>query len=126
MPTQGWGIYITCIYQTQERWLSLRMILTLKSFNVHVTHYHSKMDIWSAIRLMKPGCYMASIDLKGAYYSVPICKDHQKFLKFEWKRVIPICLFPERISPLSSEVYKAAKASFLKSETTRAHFSCCI
>ena len=82
------------------------------------------MDIWSAIQLMKPGCYMASIALKGAYYSVPICKDHQKFLKFEWKRVIPICLFPERISPLSSEVYKAAKASFLKSEKTRAHFSC--
>ena len=38
----------------------------------------------SAIRLMTPGCYMASIDLKEAYYSVPIAKDHQKYLKFEW------------------------------------------
>ena len=55
------------------------MILNLKSFNVHVTHHHFKMDnIWSAIRLVKPGCYMASIDLKDAYYSVAICKDHQK------------------------------------------------
>ena len=27
---------------------------------------------------------MASIDLKEAYYSVPIAKDHQKYLKFEW------------------------------------------
>ena len=34
------------------------------------------------------------------------------------RSLIPICLFPQRISPLSSEVYKAAKASFLKSETT--------
>ena len=119
------GEFISPVFTRPKKDGSLRMILTLKSFNVHVTHHHFKMDnIWSAIRLRKPGCYIASIDLKGAYYYVPICKDHQKFLKFEWKRVIPICLFPERISPLSSEVYKAAKASFLKSETTRAHFSC--
>ena len=47
---------------------------------------------------------MSSIDLKDAYYSVPIGKDHQKFLKFEWKGVIPISVFSERISPLSLEV----------------------
>ena len=40
-----------------------RMILNLKSLNANVTHYHFKMDnIWSAIRLMKPGCSMVSID----------------------------------------------------------------
>ena len=56
------------------------MILNLKSFNANVTHHHFKMDnIWSAIRLMKPGCYMVSIDLKDAYYTVPICKEHQIF-----------------------------------------------
>lgn len=27
---------------------------------------------------------MASIDLKEAYYSVPIAKDRQTYLKFEW------------------------------------------
>ncbi|CAB4031951.1 Transposon Ty3-G Gag-Pol poly [Paramuricea clavata] len=42
-------------------------------------------SIWSAIRLMKPNCYMASIDLKNAYYSVPIHPEHQKYLKFNWK-----------------------------------------
>ena len=36
----------------------------------------------SAIRMMKPGCYMASIDLKDAYYSVPVATEHQKYLKF--------------------------------------------
>ena len=65
------------------------MILNLKSFNENVTHHHSKMDnIWSAIRLMKPGCYMASIDLKDAYYPVPICSNYQKFLRFEWKGIL--------------------------------------
>ncbi len=28
---------------------------------------------------------MASIDLKDAYYSVPICQGHTKYLKFECK-----------------------------------------
>ena len=50
---------------------------------------HFKMDtLESAIRLMTPGCYMASIDLKEACYSVPIAKDHQKNLKFEWDRTL--------------------------------------
>ncbi|XP_068729041.1 uncharacterized protein [Montipora capricornis] len=38
----------------------------------------------SAIWLMKPGCFMAStcIDLKDVYYSVPVAKEDQKYLKF--------------------------------------------
>ena len=28
---------------------------------------------------------MASVDLKDAYYSVPIHQEHQKYLKFEWQ-----------------------------------------
>ena len=38
----------------------------------------------SALALMRPPCYMASIDLTHAYYSVPIHCEHQKFLKFVW------------------------------------------
>ncbi|XP_077991021.1 uncharacterized protein LOC144445357 [Glandiceps talaboti] len=36
----------------------------------------------TALRLITPGCYMASVDLKDAYYTVPIAKEHQKYL---WK-----------------------------------------
>ena len=39
----------------------------------------------TAIRLMRPGCYMTSIDLKDAYYSIPIAEEHQKYLKFIWR-----------------------------------------
>ena len=60
------------------------MILNLKNLNTHVECNHFKMDtLESAIRLMTPDCYMATIELKEAYYSVPIAKDHQKYLKFE-------------------------------------------
>ena len=48
----------------------------------------------SAIRMMKPGCYMASIDLRDASYSVPVAKEHQKYLKFMFNRTLsstPAC-----------------------------------
>ena len=55
------------------------MILNLKNLKTYVEYNHFKMDtLESAICLMRPSCYMASIDLKEAYYSVPIAKDHQK------------------------------------------------
>ena len=39
----------------------------------------------TASKLMRPGCYMTSIDVKDAYYSIPIAPEHQKYLKFIWK-----------------------------------------
>eukprot|EP00794_Sanderia_malayensis_P002379 gene2379-2742_t len=38
----------------------------------------------TALKLMTPNCYMTSLDLKNAYYSIPIAKEHQKYLKFIW------------------------------------------
>ena len=40
-------------------------------------------SLQSAVQLMKPHCWMAVLDLKDAYYSVPIRKDHRKYLRFE-------------------------------------------
>ena len=63
-----------------------RMILNLKSLNDFVVYQHFNMDnILTALKLMRPKCFMASGDLKDAYYSVPIALEDRKFLKFEWK-----------------------------------------
>ena len=40
----------------------------------------------SVLSLITPGCYLASLDLKDAYYSVPIHSHHTKFVKFIWKK----------------------------------------
>ena len=36
------------------------------------------------VHMMKPGCFMASLDIRDAYYSVSIHEQHQKYLKFQW------------------------------------------
>ena len=60
-----------------------RMILNLKKLNEVSEYEHFKMDtLKTALNLIYPGVYMAKLDIKDAYYSVPIkCKD-QKLLKF--------------------------------------------
>ena len=62
-----------------------RVILNLKKFNNFVRYKHFKLDcVMTCINMMKENCYMASIDLRDAYYSVPVCSRDQKYLKFEW------------------------------------------
>lgn len=71
---------------TRPKKEGLRMILNLKELNETVAYHHFKMDTFSsAVKLITPGAYAASIDLKDAYYSVPIHPTHQKYLKFLWK-----------------------------------------
>ena len=56
---------------------TFRVILTsnLQCFNEFVQYSHFKINtLESAIQLTKQGCFMASIDLKDAYYSVPVAK----------------------------------------------------
>ena len=70
------GEYISPIFTRPKKDGSHRMILNLNFLNKNITHHHFRMDtVLSAVRLMKPGCFMASIDLKDAYYSVSIHSD---------------------------------------------------
>ena len=44
------------------------------------------MENISAIsHLVRPGTYMAKLDIKNAYYSVAICEDHQSLFKFSYQ-----------------------------------------
>ena len=80
------GEFISTIFVRQKKSGKYRMILNLKGLNRHIEYHHFKMDtLWSAVRLMTPQCHMASLDLKDAYYSVPIADEHRKYLSFYWK-----------------------------------------
>ena len=80
------GQVISPIFVRPKKDGSHRVIFNLKKLNEAVSYHHFKMDtLETAIKLMRPGCYMTSIDLKDAYFSIPIASEHQKFLKFVWK-----------------------------------------
>ena len=61
---------------------SYRMILNLKKLNQYTSKMHFKMDtLNTVIKLIEKDCYMASIDLKDAYYSVSIRPLDRKYLR---------------------------------------------
>ena len=78
------GEFVCTVFLRPKKDGNYRMILNLKkSF---VEYHHVKMDtLTTAIKMMRPGCYMTSVDLKDAYHTVPIAQEHQKFLKFFWR-----------------------------------------
>ena len=83
MPTSG--DIISPIFVTPKKDGSHRVIFNLKKLNESVSYHHFKLDtLQTAVQLVTPGCFMTSIDLKDAYYSIPISEDHQKYLKFYW------------------------------------------
>ena len=77
------GEFVSSLFLRPKSDGSFSMILNLKQFNESVEYHHFKMDTLETVtRMIKPGCFMASVDLKDAYCTVPIHPDHQKYLKF--------------------------------------------
>ena len=75
--------FISTIFLRLKKDGTHRTIVNLKAFNEFIAHHHSKMDtLEAAVNMMRPGCFMALVDLKGAYNTVPIHASHQKYLKF--------------------------------------------
>jgi hypothetical protein len=79
------GQYISNVFLRPKKDGSYRMILNLKELNEYVVYHKFKMEtLESIIKLVRPNCYMSSIDLKDAFYSVPIAPEHKKYLRFFW------------------------------------------
>ena len=81
------GEFISPIFLVSKSEGSFRMILNLKRLNENMPNIHFKMGtIKSILTLVTPNCYiMAKVDIKDAYYSVPILSEHQKYLKFYFR-----------------------------------------
>ena len=62
---------------------SWRFILNLKRFNSFVKTEHFRLeDIRTVTKILGKNMFMATIDLKDAYYTIPIHDSHRKFLRF--------------------------------------------
>ena len=87
--------YVSSLFLRGKKNNQYRLILNLKNFNILVTHRHFKMDTTNtALDMVRKNCYMASIDLTDAYYSVPVATVDQKYLMFQFEGIkyIYVCL----------------------------------
>ena len=78
--------FLSNVFTVPKKDGEYRMILNLKDLNEKIVYHHFKMDTFEiALKLIKPSSYMASIDIRHAYYSVPIAVEHRKFYSSHWR-----------------------------------------
>ena len=62
-----------------------RLILDLSDLNDSVVYRHFKMEsLQTAIDMVQRDCYLGSLDLSDAYYSIPVTKEDRILLRFKW------------------------------------------
>ena len=77
------GDFFSSVFLRVKNYGSYRMILNPKKLNKYINSKHFKMEsLQNVLHMVKSGVWMASVDLKDAYYSVLIHEEYQKYLKF--------------------------------------------
>ena len=105
------GEFLSPIFSVPKKDDKVRLILNLKNLNEYVKYSHFKMDtIHTALDLITQNCWMASLDLKDAYYSVGIHPDCQKYLKFAYKsKLYKYTAYPNGLSSCPRNFTKLMK-----------------
>ena len=61
------------------------MILNIERLNKYIESKHFKTDsLQNGINMVKLNMWMASVNIRDAYYSAPLHEEYQKYLKSFW------------------------------------------
>jgi hypothetical protein len=110
------GQFISNIFPENKADGDIRVILDLSELNDLITDRHFKMETIEVVKnLVRPGCYMASIDWKDAYYSVKVHKDYRKYLRFIWNgKLYQFTCLPNGLKSAPRIFTKIVKVPFAK------------
>ncbi|XP_052234246.1 uncharacterized protein LOC127846782 isoform X1 [Dreissena polymorpha] len=78
------GEFISNIFYRPKSNDKIRIILNLKPFNIDYTNkIHFKMEtLATAVANMRQNCWLGSVDLADAFYSIEVAKKHRHMLRF--------------------------------------------
>ena len=95
---------------------SYRMILNLKKLNANCSTHHFKMESVEHVkRMIQPNAFFASVDLKDAFFSIPIHISYRKNLKFSWRnKIYQFCCMPNGYNDAMRVFTKFLKVPFSK------------
>jgi len=86
LQTQG---FLSRIFLVPKKDGSQRPVINLRQLNYFVIWEHFKMEsIHLVENLIQEGDWMIKMDLKDAYFSIPIHQEHRQWLRFQWKEQI--------------------------------------
>lgn len=77
------GQFVSSIFLRPKPNGKVRLILNLKNLNKHITTSHFKLeDIRTVLKIISKNSFMATLDLKDAYFLIKIHEDSRKYLRF--------------------------------------------
>jgi hypothetical protein len=77
--------FISGIFQIPKKSGGFRPIINLKKFNSFIVYRHFKMEGVSTVKqLNRKGDFMAKLDFKDAYLTIPVYPEHRAWLCFKW------------------------------------------
>lgn len=80
------GQFISSVFVVPKPDGSGRFILNLKQLNQFVQYDKFKLEDYRiAMSLIREGDFLAKIDLKDAYYLIPVAEEHRKYLRFRYR-----------------------------------------
>ena len=80
------GQVISPIFVRPKKDGSYRMILNLKALNERVEYKQFQMEtLQTALDMVTKGAWFTSVDLRDAFYTLPISTDCRRYLKFCWR-----------------------------------------
>ena len=77
-------LYSYCFHKGEERWY-ISNYLESKICKWIVEYKHFKMESLEGVfEIIKADAWMASVDIKDAFFTIPVHSLYQKYFKFEW------------------------------------------
>lgn len=121
------GEFISTIFIVAKPNGKFRPVINLKYLNEFVHYDHFKQETFKVVLdLLQKDDFLAKIDMRDAYFSVPIDSRYQKYLKFSWNGILYkfVCLpFGLKSSPyLFTKILKPVYANFRQQNTRCSYY----
>ena len=78
--------FVSQLFLVPKKDGGIRAVVNLKALNSHVQQVPFKMEGIHLLKdILRPGDWMTKVDLKDAYFSIPVRSHDRKFLRFRWQ-----------------------------------------
>jgi hypothetical protein len=85
-PTEAPRGFYSNLFFVPKKDGGIRPIINLRTLNQNISAPHFKMEGLHMLRdLIRPNDFVCKLDLKDAYFTIPIHTTHRRYLRFVWR-----------------------------------------